>query len=88
MDPSKYTVTEILVDSAKPIQFGDDYINDSSKETARRIKSGEATEDRWQDTMPILLNERGEIIDGHHRHAAAIMNGDKTIMAVIPLANP
>lgn len=79
-----HVVRVVPLEALTPIQFGDDYINPSSRETARLIREGKAIDRRWQDVMPVLANADGTIKDGHHRHAAAAMNDDDFIAAVVP----
>lgn len=80
-----YEIRDIPHGDAKPIQTGEDYLNDSSRETARRIKSGEVLETRAEDVLPIRLNRDGKIVDGHHRHAAAGINGESSMLAMVPV---
>ena len=73
----------------KPTQWGEDRVNDSSKETARALKESQHSESarenlRVDDYHPILVHgPTGKILDGNHRHAAAEMLGDKHIHAVV-----
>jgi len=81
--PVDYELKLVPLDSVKPSQHGEDYINDSSKELARKVAGGKRS-DRQQDNDPIALDESGNIVDGNHRHAAATMNGEKAIWAIVP----
>lgn len=83
-----YVLRLVPLADLTPVQTGEDYLNDSSRETARRIAAGTAVENRWQDALPVLANKDGTINDGHHRHAAATLNGDATIPAVVPADSP
>jgi hypothetical protein len=81
-----YELRLVPVASIKPNQSGDDYLNDSSRETARRIKAGTVVEARPADLAPILLEKDGRtLLDGNHRHAAATLNGDREILAIVPI---
>ncbi len=74
-----YIIELMDVDSLEPTQSGEDYCNDSSIETARKIASGAAISSRIEDILPILIDEKGQILDGNHRHCAAKINEDKEI---------
>lgn len=81
-----YELRLVPVASIKPNQSGEDYLNDSSRETARRIKAGSVVEARPDDLAPILLEKDGRtLLDGNHRHAAATLNGDREILAIVPI---
>jgi hypothetical protein len=80
--PCDFELREVPVSHIKPPQFGEDYDNASSRELARKTAGGQAS-DRKQDNWPIAVDEAGTIIDGNHRHAAAVMNGRKTIWALV-----
>lgn len=95
-----YELRLININDAKPNQFGEDYINDSSRNTAERIRdlrkvadrvsSGDlrlGDEVRLEDLTPIVLQKDGTIVDGNHRHAAATMNGDSKILAFVAAGN-
>ncbi len=81
--PVDHELKLVPLDSVKPSQHGEDYINDSSKELARKVAGGKRS-DRHEDNDPIALDESGNIVDGNHRHAAATMNGEKAIWAIVP----
>jgi hypothetical protein len=81
---NRYVLRVLPIDAMTPVQTGEDYLNDSSRETARRIAAGTVLDARWEDALPGLLNKDGTINDGHHRHAAATLNGDATIPVVVP----
>lgn len=70
-----------------PTQVGDDYLNASSMETARKIASSNTIQqiDRVEDVLPIRLDQDMRIIDGNHRHAAAVLNQDEFIQALVPV---
>jgi hypothetical protein len=70
-----------------PTQVGDDYLNASSMETARKIASSNTIQqiDRVEDVLPIRLDQNMRIIDGNHRHAAAVLNQDEFIQALVPV---
>lgn len=70
-----------------PTQVGDDYLNASSMETARKIARSNSIQeiDRVEDVLPIRLDENMRIIDGNHRHAAAVLNKDEFIQALVPV---
>ena len=70
-----------------PTQVGDDYLNASSMETARKIAVAKSIQeiDRVEDVLPIRLDESMRIIDGNHRHAAAVLNQDEFIQALVPV---
>lgn len=73
------------VASIKPSQSGEDYINDSSRETARIHKQYKTGDDIGYrgDFMPIVVDEDNNIIDGNHRHAAHTMNGWKNMRVLV-----
>lgn len=70
-----------------PTQVGDDYLNASSMETARKIAGAKSIQeiDRVEDVLPIRLDQDMRIIDGNHRHAAAVLNQDEFIQALVPV---
>lgn len=80
-----FEVREVPLDQMTLRQTGEDYVNDSSRTTAKNLKSGDAVAKRAEDVLPIQLNDKGEVMDGHHRHAAASMNGEKSILAMVPV---
>lgn len=80
-----FEIREVPMDSVTLRQTGDDYLNDSSRTTAKNIKAGDAVAKRPEDVLPIQLTADGAIKDGHHRHAAASMNGEKSILALVPV---
>lgn len=80
-----FVIREVPLESVRLQQFGDDYANDSSRETARRIASGSVLDERPEDILPVRLDASGSLLDGHHRHAAAVMNEERTILALVPV---
>lgn len=84
-----YEYKVMPVSKIKPSQTGDDYINDSSKETARIHKQwndGKMTHDDIHysgDFKPIIVDEDNNILDGNHRHAAHTMNGWKNMRVLV-----
>lgn len=70
-----------------PTQVGDDYLNASSMGTAKKIAESKSIQDidRVEDVLPIRLDENMRIIDGNHRHAAAVLNKDEYIQALVPV---
>lgn len=70
-----------------PTQVGDDYLNSSSMYTAKKIAGAKSIQDinRVEDVLPIRLDENMRIIDGNHRHAAAVLNKDQFIQALVPI---
>ncbi len=70
-----------------PTQVGDDYLNASSMETAKQIAGAKSIQeiDRIEDVLPIRLDQNMRIIDGNHRHAAAVLNQDEFIQALVPV---
>ena len=44
--------------------------------------------DRPYTDVPIVVDERGEVIDGRHRVAQAIAEGHSRIMAYVPVQDP
>ena len=81
-----YNIVVLPVKNIKPNQFGEDYINDSSKQTAKNIKK-QNTEIRLGDIMPVILGPNNVISDGNHRHAAAIINDQENILALVPVSS-
>ena len=81
-----YELRMMPVDSVKPTQAGEDYLNDSSRYTAKELKTKDIYNiHRTEDALPIILDEAGNIADGNHRHAAAVLNGEKVIPALVPV---
>lgn len=80
-----YELRVIPLDSVKLQQFGEDYLNDSSRYTAEQIRLGRAAYNRPEDIYPILVSEDGLVLDGHHRHAAATINNESGILALVPV---
>ena len=77
----------VRTSDAIPTQVGDDYLNDSSRYTAQQIAKSKLIQDvrRVEDVLPIRLDENMRIIDGNHRHAAAVLNKDEYIPALVPI---
>ena len=80
--PCEFELREAPLADIKPSQFGEDYDNASSRELARKTANGQVS-DRKQDNWPIAVDKAGTIIDGNHRHAAAVMNGQKVVWALV-----
>lgn len=80
-----FVIREVPLDSVRLLQSGEDYLNDSSRYTAEQIRRGTAVERRPEDVFPVLLSKDGALLDGHHRHAAATINGEGTILALVPV---
>ena len=82
-----YELKLIKTSNVKPSQFGEDYLNESSKYTANNILNAKSIKDisREADLLPITLDEKLNIMDGNHRHAAAVLNGDEYIPALVPV---
>lgn len=81
-----YELKQVPVGAVKPSQHGADYLNDSSIYTAKELaRKNINTIHRKQDALPITLDAEGNIVDGNHRHAAAVLNGDETIPALVPV---
>ena len=82
-----FELRTIKTSDAVPTQVGEDYLNSSSMETARKIGKAQTIQeiDRVEDVLPIRLDENMRIIDGNHRHAAAILNKDEYIQALVPV---
>jgi hypothetical protein len=82
-----FELRTIKTSDAVPTQVGEDYLNASSIETARKIGKAQTIQeiDRVEDVLPIRLDENMRIIDGNHRHAAAILNKDEYIQALVPV---
>ncbi len=97
MEPQDFELKVVKVADVSPNQFDDDYINDSSRETARKLKLasghrlGEDPYDlrdfvegqRLEDWNPIAIKSDGGMIDGNHRHAAHVLNKEKEILAFV-----
>jgi hypothetical protein len=77
----------VKTSDAVPTQVGEDYLNASSMETAEKIAKSKSIQDidRVEDVLPIRLDENMRIIDGNHRHAAAVLNKDEYIQALVPV---
>jgi hypothetical protein len=87
LSESDYVLKEIPLDSVTLLQFGEDYDNDSSRETAKhyyRVHVKGQEPDYPGDFLPIVIDEEGRIIDGHHRHCAHKILGRKFIWAYVP----
>jgi hypothetical protein len=81
-----YELREVPVEGVKPTQFGEDYLNDSSRYTAKELRTKDIYNiHRTNDALPIILDQSGAILDGNHRHAAAVLNGATTIPALVPV---
>lgn len=99
MEPQDFELRVVKVSDVAPNQFDEDYINDSSRETARKMKlaSGHSLDDdyydlrdfmesqRLEDWNPISIKADGGMIDGNHRHAAHVLNGEKEILAFVAI---
>lgn len=77
----------VKTSDAVPTQVGEDYLNASSMGTADKIAKSKSIQDidRVEDVLPIRLDENMRIIDGNHRHAAAVLNKDEYIQALVPV---
>ena len=77
----------VKISDAIPTQVGEDYLNPSSMNTAKVIAKSKSIQDinRVEDLLPIRLDENMRIIDGNHRHAAAVLNKDEYIQALVPV---
>lgn len=77
----------VKTSDAVPTQVGEDYLNASSMGTAEKIAKSKSIQDidRVEDVLPIRLDENMRIIDGNHRHAAAVFNKDEYIQALVPV---
>jgi hypothetical protein len=55
--------------------------------TAQKIATSKSIRevDRVEDVLPIRLDENMRVIDGNHRHAAAVLNKDEYIQALVPI---
>lgn len=82
---SDFEIREVPLDSVRLQQMGEDYLNDSSRYTAQKIRQGMAAARRPEDVFPVLLSNDGTLVDGHHRHAAATINGETSILALVPV---
>lgn len=78
-----WEIVMLPLDKVHPTQSGEDYDNASSRELARHIgKFGSSG--REEDYWPIAVDEKGNIIDGNHRHAARKIAGIETIPVLRP----
>lgn len=77
-------LVKVKLGDVKKTQFGEDYLNDSSRESARTIAKGNKSDIAMADISPIILDKTLTIKDGHHRHAAASVNKQKQIYALVP----
>lgn len=75
---------KVPLSQIKPSQEGEDRLNDSSKESARTLKTGDLSQIAKADVAPIKLDDKGNIVDGNHRFTAAQMNGQDDIYAFVP----
>jgi len=82
--PDGFELRMVDLEEAKPIQFGDDYINDSSRFLSKHIQSF-GSSGRLGDYAPIGLDKDGRILDGNHRHAARKLAGVKRVPALVPV---
>ena len=83
----KYRIEVVKTNKAKAVlQTGEDYVNDSSRETARILKlyrEGKIEElEHLHDGLPSTTTEDYVLLDGHHRHAANTMNKDEYITII------
>jgi hypothetical protein len=88
-DAKDYEIKMMDVSKIKPTQFGEDAVNDSSKFTAQQIQNAKSIENvrRREDVLPIKIDEKGNIVDGNHRYAAALMNNEKYIPVLYPIGS-
>lgn len=69
------------------LQSGEDYDNDSSRETAKhyyRVHVLGQERNYAGDFKPAIIDELGRLLDGHHRHAAHKMLGRKSFWCYVP----
>lgn len=96
--PQDYELRLVAVKDLKPTQTGEDYLNDSSRATARSLQKlngmsrGQMAIDdqniddlpvRFSDLNPVAVRRDGTIIDGNHRHAAATLNKETHMLALV-----
>lgn len=89
-DPQNFSIQVARVSDLVPTQTGEDYINDSSKELARKTKAiirGKEDVSRLEDYEPIVVDQDGKILDGNHRHAAATINNESHILVMAPVGS-
>mgnify|MGYP003644056364 CR=1 FL=1 len=88
-DLENYTIKILPLESVKPTQFGEDYINASSEYEAEvydEYLKGEieARDVRKEDFYPIIVDkDTMEILDGNHRHAVHTMLNLPKIKAIL-----
>ena len=82
-DAAGYKLKKVPLSKIKPSQQGDERINDSSRESARAIKSGDLNDIAKADISPIVLESDYSIRDGNHRYSAAELNKQKYIYAYV-----
>jgi len=88
-DLENYVIKTLPLESIKPTQFGEDYINASSEYEAKvydRYLKGEieARDVRKEDFYPIVVDKGTmKILDGNHRHAVHKMLGIPKIKAIL-----
>ena len=88
-DLENYTIKTLPLESVKPTQFGEDYINASSEYEAEvydEYLKGEieARDVRKEDFYPIVVDkDTMEILDGNHRHAVHTMLNLPKIKAIL-----
>lgn len=96
--PQDFELRTLSVKDVKPSQTGEDYVNDSSKQTAKKLKEFSKHKDdapdsdelrfflegqRMENINPIAVDSNLKIIDGNHRHAAHEINKEKFIVAMV-----
>jgi hypothetical protein len=72
---------------SKTIMFSKKWLWTSSRETVNhyyKVHVLKQERDYPGDFKPIVIDEQGRIVDGHHRHAAHTFLGRKTIWAYVP----
>jgi ribosomal protein S27AE len=88
-DLKNYDVTILPLNKVKPTQFGEDYINASSKYQAEQYKRYimgkiDVEDLRREDFFPVVVDaDTMGILDGNHRHAVHKMLGIPKIKAIL-----
>jgi hypothetical protein len=85
--PQDYVLKEVPLDKVTLMQSGEDYLNDSSRETAKhyyRVHVLGEESGYSGDFKPAIIDETGRLLDGHHRHAAHKLLGRKSFWCYVP----
>jgi len=90
-----FEIRVVRTKDVTPSQDYDDWMDDHAKNMAgllRKFNGPQATDMMEGEVInvvtPIAIEKGGKLIDGNHRHAAHVINGEDHIVAIVALERP